>query len=169
MTLLRQDGLTELRERQAALVAALVAGGELPSGFVADGPVAAATAALARKRACEVARAWPLLAAGLGPEWEPSFTAWVAGRAPEGSFADGFAFARALSGRGELPALARAELAAAEVRFGAGGQRRRLPTVRWVPGGALVQVAGRVLAVRGRQLPRPGERSAADRGSRAVP
>jgi hypothetical protein len=154
MTLLRQDGLTELRERQAALVAALVAGGELPSGFEAGGPVAAAAAALARKRAGEVARAWPMLAAGLGPEWGPSFTAWAAGRAPGGSFADGFAFARTLAGRGELPALARAELAAAEVRFGARGERRRVPAVRRVPGGALVQVAGRVFGVRGWQVPR---------------
>jgi hypothetical protein len=140
---LAQGGIAELRDRQAALVAALVAGGELPSGFAAGGPVAASAEALGRKRAGEVARAWPLLAAAIGPDWTRSFTAWAAGRAPAGSFADGLAYARELAARGELPSLARSELAAAEVRFVA-GRRRRLPAVRRVPGGVLVQVGGRI-------------------------
>ena len=62
----------DLAERQAALVAALVAGGPAPAGFD-PAALAAAGAALLRKRAGEVARHWPLLAAGLGPQWSATF------------------------------------------------------------------------------------------------
>ena len=53
-----------LADEQAALVRALVGGGPVPGGFDA-GRVAATSAALVRKRAREVARAWPVLAAEL--------------------------------------------------------------------------------------------------------
>ncbi|MEU8189675.1 hypothetical protein AB0C00_20620, partial [Micromonospora carbonacea] len=48
----------DLAARQAELVAALVAGGPLPPGFV-PAPVDAARRALLRKRAGDVARHWP--------------------------------------------------------------------------------------------------------------
>ena len=113
-----QRGQGALAARQQELVSALVAGGPLPAGFAAD-RVGAAAAALRRKRAGEVARAWPLLAAGLGTGFTARFTPWAqersaAGRAPDGSFADGFAFALALRGAGELPPLAARELAERE-------------------------------------------------------
>ncbi|MET8467765.1 hypothetical protein ABZU93_32330, partial [Micromonospora zamorensis] len=57
-----------LAQRQAELVATLVAGGPPPPGF-APAQLAATRAALRRKRAGEVARHWPLLAAGLGATW----------------------------------------------------------------------------------------------------
>ncbi|SHM31874.1 hypothetical protein [Cryptosporangium aurantiacum] len=106
----RAGGAAELAAAQAALVAALVGGGELPPGFDAD-RVGAARRALLRKRAGEVARAWPLLAASLGAAFTPRFVQWAAGRPPSGSFADGLAFAHSLRDAGELPPLAAEELA----------------------------------------------------------
>jgi len=134
----------DLAARQAALVAALVAGGPLPPGFDAR-RVDAAAAALLRKRAGEVADAWPLLATALGPEWKPRFAAWARGRPRAGSFADGFAFARALREAGALPALAADELAVREVLWTAGGTSlRRWPALRRTSRGAVLQVAGRL-------------------------
>ena len=105
-----RDGLAAA---QQALVEALVAGGPLPPGFDAE-RVGAARRALLRKRAGEVAAAWPLLAAGLGADFYPRFTAWAAARPPEGSRTAGLAFARTLRDQGELPPLAAPELAARE-------------------------------------------------------
>lgn len=45
--------------------------------------------ALLRKRAHEVARSWPLLVAGLGPDWPAAFTAWAGGRPPAGGLRAG--------------------------------------------------------------------------------
>ncbi|WP_051571269.1 hypothetical protein [Cryptosporangium arvum] len=109
----RSGGVAELAARQAALVAALVAGGTLPPGFDA-GRVDAARRALLRKRAGEVAKAWPLLAGSLGAAFTPRFVDWATGRPPAGSRADGLAFARYLHGRGELPPLGAQELATHE-------------------------------------------------------
>ncbi|WP_425558351.1 hypothetical protein [Cryptosporangium japonicum] len=94
-------------------MAALVAGGELPAGFDSE-RVGATRRALLRKRAGEVAKAWPLLAASLGAKFTPLFVQWAAGRPPAGSRADGLAFARHLRDSGELPPLAAQELAAHE-------------------------------------------------------
>jgi hypothetical protein len=139
-----------LAGRQAALVAALVAGGPLPPGFDA-GRVEAAAAALLRKRAGEVAEAWPLLAAALGPRWKPEFVGWARGRVRAGSFADGFAFAVALRDAGTLPALATDELADREVLWSAGGASpRRWPALRRTSRGAVLQVAGRLFYLRAR-------------------
>ena len=107
------DPAARLAVAQAALVAALVAGGPLPDGFDA-GRVDAARRALLRKRAGEVARAWPLLAGGLGTAFTPRFVQWAARRPPAGSFADGLAFAQQLRDKGELPPLAVEELAQRE-------------------------------------------------------
>jgi hypothetical protein len=127
---------------QAALVRALVGGGPVPGGFD-PGRVRATSTALARKRAREVARAWPVLAAELGGEFTGRFLAFAAGRPPPargGALADGLAFARALAGQGRLPGNARVEalLAAAHLSPSparlaatlAGPPRRLVVTVR---------------------------------------
>lgn len=129
---------SDLASRQAALVAALVAGAEPPAGFD-PARVSAARRALLVKRAGEVALAWPLLAASFGAGWSDRFTAWARDRAPLGSLRDGWDFARALDAAGELPGLAATELAERETRWHYDGRRpprrRRLgrhPTLfRW--------------------------------------
>lgn len=83
----------DLAARQAALVAALVAGGEPPAGFDLT-LVSAARRALLVKRSGEVARAWPLLAASLGADWPERFIEWAASRPPRGPQRDGRDFAR---------------------------------------------------------------------------
>ena len=135
-----------LVQRQAALVAALVAGAPLPPGF--DQPsVRAAADALMRKRAGEVANVWPALCALLGPQWNVSFAAWAARRPPPGALRDGWDFARSIAATGGLGRAAAVELAEREVAWrydGVAPPRRRLAGARRVPGGLLLQVAGRV-------------------------
>ncbi|MGC4805963.1 hypothetical protein [Micromonospora sp. DT233] len=137
--------------RQAALVATLVAGAPVPPGF-APAPVDAARRALLRKRAGDVARHWPLLAAGLGPAWPATFAGWAAGRPSNGSLRDGWDLARELRGRGGLPTLGAEELAGREAaaRYdGKGAPRpRRLPALARVGGTVAVQLAGRVRLLR---------------------
>ncbi|SIN07635.1 hypothetical protein [Micromonospora cremea] len=145
-----------LAQRQAELVAALVAGGPPPAGF-APAPLAATRAALLRKRAGEVARHWPLLAAGLGAGWPSTFAGWAANRPTVGSLRDGWDLARALRERGALPPAGAEELAAREagLRYdGRGAPRpRRLPAVARAGGAVAVQIAGRVCLLR--PAPRP--------------
>jgi hypothetical protein len=127
---------------QAALVRALVGGGPVPGGFDPD-RVRATSTALDRKRAREVARAWPVLAAELGEEFTGRFLAFAAGRPPPargGALADGLAFARALAGQGRLPGNARVEALLATAHLSpsparlaatlAGPPRRLVVTVR---------------------------------------
>jgi hypothetical protein len=120
-----------LAEQQRALVAALVAGGDIPAGFNADG-VLATTAALRRKRAGEVARAWPFLAAAYGSAWPSTFARWAAGRPPNGSFRDGWDFARAAGDT--LPALAKDELARREAELSYDGVSAPVPRRRGLLG-----------------------------------
>lgn len=138
----------ELAARQAALVAALVTGGKVPDD-VDEARVAVARRALLRKRAGEVAAAWPWLAASVGQGWTASFSAWAAARPPLGSLRDGWDLARDLAAAGQLTPLGRDELATREVTWRYDGRtaprRRRLPALRRVPGGLVVQLAGRVL------------------------
>nr|WP_091446698.1 hypothetical protein [Micromonospora yangpuensis] len=133
------------------MVAALVAGRPAPPGFAPE-PLAAARAALLRKRAGEVARHWPLLAAGLGPAWPGTFTGWAAGRPGNGSLRDGWDLARHLLQRDALPPLGADELAVREATVGYDGQRpprtRRLPAVGRAGGAVALQVAGRVRLLR---------------------
>src|SRR5213595_3840336 len=68
-----------LADDQAALVAVLVSGGEPPPGFD-TARLDATRAALLRKRAGEVAAAWPVLAASLGPQWPATFAGAATGR-----------------------------------------------------------------------------------------
>ena len=144
----------DLAARQAALVAALVAGAPLPAGFDAT-RVAAARAALLRKRAGEVARLWPMLAAGLGHRWPAIFQQWAAQRPTQGALRDGWDFARDLRDQGRLPALGAEELAVREARLRYRGDApprpRRLPALARAGGAVAVQVAGRVHVLR-----RPG-------------
>jgi hypothetical protein len=126
-----------LAAQQEALVAALVTGAAAPPGF--DGNrLDAARAALLNKRAGEVRRSWPMLAASLGPQWTTRFAAWAGTRPPLGALRDGFDFARHLARSGELDGRAAAELAAREGLWSYDGdaapQTRRLPGAvrRWV-------------------------------------
>ncbi|MFG1837543.1 hypothetical protein ACGFH8_03795 [Micromonospora sp. NPDC049175] len=140
-----------LAERQAELVAALVAGGKPPAGF-APGPLAATRAALLRKRAGEVARHWPLLAAGLGAGWSTTFADWAARRPTAGSLRDGWDLARELHDKQALPPVAADELAVREARLRYDGLRaprpRRAPAVGRAGGAVAVQIAGRVRLLR---------------------
>ncbi|MEV0429123.1 hypothetical protein [Micromonospora sp. NPDC050495] len=140
-----------LAARQAQLVAALVAGGPLPPGFD-PAPVEAARRALLRKRAGDVARHWPLLAAGLGAGWSGRFVEWAAGRPTNGSLRDGWDLARELRAAGTLPPLGAEELAGREAGARYDGRRaprpRRLPAVARAGGAVAVQVAGRVRLLR---------------------
>ncbi|OLB73394.1 MAG: hypothetical protein AUI14_26515 [Actinobacteria bacterium 13_2_20CM_2_71_6] len=111
-----------LADEQAALVAALVAGGELPAGFDAA-RVGIARDALLRKRAGEVAAAWPLLAAHLGTQWTVVFAGWARNRPPGGALRDGWDLARALAAAGRLPTGAAGELRARERRWRYDGVR----------------------------------------------
>ena len=113
------DAPERLAAEQAALVRALVAGGPVPEGFDPD-RVRATAAALAGKRAREVARAWPVLAADLGEAFTDRFMAFAAGRPPPatgGALADGLAFARALARQGRLSGDARVEALLAAARL----------------------------------------------------
>jgi hypothetical protein len=122
-----------LAARQAELVAALVAGAPTPAGFD-EVRIGATRRALLRKRAGEAAKAWPLLAAALGPRWPDAFAADRAGTEPAGGLRDGWDVARALRARGELPDAAAGELRhrEAELRYdGTSAPRpRRLAVVR---------------------------------------
>jgi hypothetical protein len=140
----------ELRLAQEALVAALVAGAPLPAGFDAV-RVGAAARALLRKRAGEVARAWPELARSYGPQWPELFAGWASALPTRGSWLDGWDFARAH--RGSLTPAARAELAVCEARWAHGDQgeprrRRGIAPARF-PGGLAISVLGRVRIVHG--------------------
>ncbi|MEV4728338.1 hypothetical protein [Micromonospora humida] len=140
-----------LAARQAALVAALVAGAPLPAGFATD-RVDAARRALLRKRAGEVARHWPLLAAGLGDTWPATFAGWAAGRPTAGSLRDGWDLARTLRDQGALPPLGAQELAAREATHRYDGRRpprrRRVPALARSGDAVALQLAGRVRLLR---------------------
>jgi hypothetical protein len=140
-----------LADRQAGLVAALTSGSRVPEGFDAR-LVEVARVALLRKRTGEVAKQWPLLAAGLGTGWKPAFAAWATRRPTQGSLRDGWDFARELAGRGELPALAGEELAAREVTMVYDGltspRARRTPALHTAAGTRVLQIAGVVRVLR---------------------
>jgi hypothetical protein len=133
----------ELAAAQEALVAALVAGGPLPPGFDAAG-VEAASRALLRKRAGEVARTWPRLAMAYGERWPVAFAEWARDRPAQGAWRDGWDFARARPGsRTRAAAL---ELALREAEWSYDGRtepRRRRVSARRVPGGMIVRAFGR--------------------------
>ena len=144
-------GAASLADRQAGLVAALTAGAPVPEGF--DGRlVEVARVALLRKRAGEVAKQWPLLAAGLGGAWMREFATWAAARPTQGALRDGWDLARELAGRGALPAIAGAELASREATLAYDGlsapRPRRAPALRRAGGTVAFQIAGTVRILR---------------------
>lgn len=88
---------------------ALVAGGPVPDGFD-PARVCATREALARKRARQVAKAWPALA--LDPRFTERFLSYATGSPPPpagGALADGLAFADRLASAGQLGGDARVE------------------------------------------------------------
>lgn len=141
-----------LAARQAALVGALTSGSPVPDGF---DPVLieAARVALLRKRAGEVARQWPLLAAGFGHDWTATFARWAAARPTRGALRDGWDLARELASRRELARLAEVELAGREVALRYDGKTtprpRRAPAMRRANGTFVVQLFGKVRALNG--------------------
>lgn len=125
-----------LADRQSELVRTLVAGGQVPTGF--DGALlAAARKALLRKRAGEVRRVWPCLAASYEDRWVPVFSAWADGRPSRGSLRDGHDFARAHPPTGQ----AAIELMVHDARM------RRYPTIRVGHGVVVLQFAGRIRVI----------------------
>jgi len=141
-----------LASRQAALVAALVAGAPVPQGFD-ERLVGVAEQALRRKRAGQVAAVWPHLAASLGDSWTDHFSRWARGRPTKGALRDGWDMARELALLGELPPLGVAELALREVTVRYDGRTaprpRRCPALRVVPGGVVLGVFGRAYRLGG--------------------
>lgn len=122
-----------LAERQAALVEALTSGRPVPEGFDAF-KFEAARRALLRKRAGEVAKQWPLLAASLGRRWPTEFAGWAAEKPTQGSLRDGWDFARELARSGVLPELAATELTERESAWRYDGRSAPRPRAfpRWL-------------------------------------
>ena len=133
----------ELAAAQAALVAALTTGAPPPPGF--DAARLDVTArALMRKRAGDVARAWPRLAAGYGTRWVTVFATWARHRPTRGSWLDGWDFARAQ--RESLPPGAALELLLCEAAWryhGSATPRRRRAFAGRTPGGVVIRLFGR--------------------------
>ena len=99
----REAARHELEVRQRSLVAALVAGAEVPAG-VDQARIQAQAAALIAKRARIVARAEPELAAALGSSFRAAFHAYAVSQTegwPGSSAAEARAFGRYLLGSGE--------------------------------------------------------------------
>jgi hypothetical protein len=144
----------DLAARQAELVATLVAGAPVPAGFD-HRLVGVARNALLGKRAGDVARHWPLLAAGLADQWTVTFGRWAATRPTQGSLRDGWDLARSLAAIGPLPPPAAEELAVREAGWHYDGMNpprpRRLPAMRRAGGAVVVQLAGRVRLVRAKR------------------
>lgn len=138
----------DLAARQAALVAAMVAGADPPPGFDTH-RLTVATRALLNKRAGEAQHAWPLLVAALDDRYTREFAAYFAGRPRTDSFRDGWDLARHLAAEGRLPPLAEPELAARESLWHYDGthppRRRRLPSVRRTGTTTAIQFLGRAV------------------------
>jgi hypothetical protein len=97
-----------LAAAQEQLLASLVAGAPPPAGF--DPQRLAATAAgLHAKRRRSAARAWPVLAAALGDDFEPLFRRFAMTAQRGSALEDGLAFADWLAGMGRLPQRGAAE------------------------------------------------------------
>jgi hypothetical protein len=139
------SGGRSLADRQAELVTTLTSGSPVPPGFDPR-LIETARAALLRKRAGEVARTWPALAAAYGPNWKREFARWAATRPTQGSLRDGWNMARDLGP--SRPTSAAEELAERESIWRYDGKsaprRRRTPALRRFPGGIVIQIAGRV-------------------------
>jgi hypothetical protein len=141
----------DLAAAQRALVAALVEGGPLPPGFDAL-RVGAAARALLRKRAGEVGRAWPQLAAAYGAQWPSVFAEWARHRPTRGSWLDGWDFARSHPEPRSSSAALELALCEAEWRYdGETAPRRRRMCVIRVRGVVVVRAFGRTRVRTARQ------------------
>lgn len=140
-----------LAQRQEQLLASLVAGGPTPAGF-SERHLAATRAALLAKRAAEVNRWWPALAAAHGAKWQQVFAEWARSRPPQGSLRDGWDFA--LDHPPQGPALVELRVRQALwVRPRKGPLRlRRLPALRICAEAGrrriILQLAGKVYFLR---------------------
>lgn len=147
----RRHDQVGLAERQAKLVAALVAGADPPPGFDTHA-LSVARDALLRKRSGVVAEVWPRLAAGLGRRWTETFVTWAAGRPTAGALRDGWDLARQLAMAGDLPPVAEPELAARETTWRYDGtadpRRRLLPALRRVGSTRVIGWRGRARLLR---------------------
>jgi len=130
----------DLACQQAALVAALVAGADVPAGFDPDRVRATATALL-RKRAGEVAAHWPVLAGSYGPLWIREYGRWARARPTRGALRDGWDFARWSAASGGLGPAAATELAEREAAWRYDGDSP--PVRRSAPARLLRGLAGR--------------------------
>jgi hypothetical protein len=113
------EGGSNLAAQQAALVAALLAGDEVPAGFDAE-RLRVAGRALERKRLRAVARAWPVLASALGARFAELFFSYAqVNPLPRqgGPLADGRFFVRWLLAREELPEAARLQALSIDLRY----------------------------------------------------
>ena len=141
--------MTSYAQAQADLVAALTGTAAVPSGFDLA-RVEVARKALLRKRAGEVAKHWPLLRAGLGERFQDEFAQWAAHRPTNGSWLDGWDFARSLRSGSRLTDLAAAELAERELLWHYDGttppRRRRGPGIARIDGRLMIRIGGRVRA-----------------------
>ena len=98
--------------QQAALLEALLRGGELPAGFAAA-KAHAASGSLRRKRVAALRHAWPALTVALGASFDERFDAFARTTGPPGlgeGLADGLAFVASLAPAAELGEDVRVEL-----------------------------------------------------------
>lgn len=95
----------QLAREQAELVRALGVGAPVPAGFDTSRVLAAAQSLISKRRR-GVERAWPALAAVLGPDFAHGFEQWARAHPisvnPD-SHAEGRRFAQALRSEGRLP------------------------------------------------------------------
>ena len=126
-----------LARAQASLVAALAGRTSPPEGFDV-GRLRAAAQSLDRKRRRSAERAWPAMAASLGPAFDPAFDVYAAATPlPAGGPADDArAFAESLRRRNKLPA--------AGVRVLAVDRARRGWPIRFVRGTGIAVLAMRL-------------------------
>jgi hypothetical protein len=138
-----------LAQRQAELVAALVAGAPDPPGF-SERHLEAARAALLAKRAEEVRRVWPALSAAYGKRWHAVFGEWARSRPPQGALRDGWDFASHHPPEGAALVELRVKQALWSRSRSGALHLRRLPALRLAGGGRrklILQVAGRIFLV----------------------
>ena len=124
-----EGGRARLARRQAELLSALLGQNSDLPGFDTR-QVRTAAASLQGKRVRAIARAWPRLAAALGPDFGCQVGLHVDEHPSPpagGALSDGQAFARDLAARACLPWEGRLELLAVELRWrwGVDGRRRQ--------------------------------------------
>jgi hypothetical protein len=150
-----REAPSDLAGQQAALIAALTGGGEVPAGFDSS-RLQAAGVALAQKRVRSAAHAWPTLFQALGDSARSLFERY-AELMPlpreGGPLADGRFFVQWLSTQRKLTSGARLEIMSVDLRYAmksTGLLARKWPSCRI----ALLSARRVVVAIR---IPRVGE------------